>query len=171
MQRKAKKAEEVEKARTKYLESTVNLIDPMKTYINGKVKSLKPDYERYICKNRGYDNQSPNCWNKHGNHWGEDMDRIGKECAGPLGCWLLDTPGYTLNNEYKEDSKVRTFEKFKKHVLSKWNLSNKMKEELDKKLKPMLVNEGPSRIFEDHVFIQPKNRYWRVVFRNYNSTC
>ena len=151
--------EEVEKARAKYLVKTranVNLSEQMQTYINDKVTSLKPDYERYVCKKRGWNNQSPNCWNKHGDHWGGDNNRAGKECAGPSGCWLLDTPGYTLNNEYKEDSKLRTFEDFKKNVLSKWHLSNNMKEELEEKLMPMLLNWGPSRIFEDHVFIQPK---------------
>ena len=57
---------------------------------------------------------------------------------------------------YKEDSNVRTVEDFKKNVLSKWNLSNKMKEELEEKLMPMVLNEGASKIFGDHVFVEPK---------------
>ena len=148
----------VEEQRIKYLENSASKVDlgiQVKEYIDDKLDSLK-SYDKYVCDHSGYDNQSPLCWNKHGNHWGEDNDRDGKTCVSPHGCWLLRTPGFTLNNEYKEDSNVRTVEDFKKNVLSKWNLSNKMKEELEEKLMPMVLNEGASKIFGDHVFVEPK---------------
>ena len=155
---KEQTAKNVEEQRIKYLENSASNVDlgiQVKEYINDKLDSLK-SYDKYVCDHSGYDNQSPLCWNKHGNHWGEDNDRDGKTCVSPHGCWLLRTPGFTLNNEYKEDSNVRTVEDFKKNVLSKWNLSNKMKEELEEKLMPMVLNEGASKIFGDHVFVEPK---------------
>ena len=156
--KKEQKEKNVEEQRRKYLENSASKVDlgiQVKQYINDKLDSLK-SYDKYVCDHSGYDNQSPLCWNKHGNHWGEDNDRDGKTCVSPHGCWLLRTPGFTLNNEYKEDSNVRTVEDFKKNVLSKWNLSNKMKEELEEKLMPMVLNEGASKIFGDHVFVEPK---------------
>ncbi len=155
---KEQTAKNVEEQRIKYLENSASNVDlgiQVKEYINDKLDSLK-SYDKYVCDHSGYDNQSPLCWNKHGNHWGEDNDRDGKTCVSPHGCWLLRTPGFTLNNEYKEDSNVRTVEDFKKNVLSKWNLSNKMKEELEEELMPMVLNEGASKIFGDHVFVEPK---------------
>ena len=108
----------VEEARIKYLENSASNVDlgiQVKEYINDKLDSLK-SYDKYVCDHSGYDNQSPLCWNKHGDHWGEDNNRDGKTCVSPHGCWLLRTPGFTLNNEYKEDSNVRTVEDFKKNV-------------------------------------------------------
>ena len=156
--KKEQKEKNVEEQRRKHLENSASKVDlgiQVKEYIDDKLDSLK-SYDKYVCDHSGYDNQSPLCWNKHGDHWGEDNDRDGKTCVSPHGCWLLRTPGFTLNNEYKEDSNVRTVEDFKKNVLSKWNLSNKMKEELEEKLMPMVLNEGASKIFGDHVFVEPK---------------